>query len=137
MRPIPAVDDGPPSFVTVLVAEEAGQTVAHVNGEVDLSTCEQLRDAIGPLLRRGERVVLDLSGVGFMGSSCLTVLVQAGTTLKDTGGFLILRNPSELAGRVLSLRGLAELFDIEISHCRSPVPRVRTRRTATTEEQTG
>jgi anti-anti-sigma factor len=130
----PAVDDDPPSFVTVLVAEDVGQTVTHVNGDVDLATCEQLRDAIGPLLRRGEQIVLDLSGVGFMGSSCLTVLVQARTTLHGTGGSLILRNPSELARRLLSLTGLAEHFDIEISHSRSPSPRCRSRRTAAAEE---
>ena len=99
---------------TVVVAEESGQTVAHVTGEIDIATCERLRDAIEPHLGRGQRVVLDLSGVRFMDSSCLKVLLRAHTTLTGDGGSLILRNPSEMAKRLLSLSGLAELFDIEV-----------------------
>ena len=36
--------------VSVWVVHEDGQTVVHVRGEVDMSTCEDLRDAIEPLL---------------------------------------------------------------------------------------
>lgn len=100
--------------LAVVVTEEAGQTVAHVSGEIDIATCERLRDAIEPHLGRGQRVVLDLSGVRFMDSSCLGVLLKARTTLTADGGSLILRNPSRAATRVLSLAGVAELFDTEI-----------------------
>ena len=109
--PFPRRDRGE---FTVVVAEEAGQTVAHVTGEIDIATCERLRDAIEPHLGRGQRVVLDLSGVRFMDSSCLKVLLQAHTTLTGDGGSLILRNPSDIAQRLLSLSGLTELFDIEV-----------------------
>lgn len=115
----PVVDDDPTfpagdgGAFTVRVAEESGQTVAHVNGEIDIATCERLRDAIEPHLGPGQRVVLDLSGVRFMDSSCLRVLLQARTTLTADHGSLILRNPSDAARRVLSVTGMAELFDIE------------------------
>lgn len=98
---------------TVVVNEEGAQTVAHITGEIDIATCERLRDAIEPHLGPGQRVVLDLSGVSFMDSSCLKVLVQARTTLTADSGSLILRNPSDAARRVLTATGLAELFDIE------------------------
>lgn len=119
MSQTPVVDDDSPfprrdrGEFTVVVAEESGQTVAHVTGEIDIATCERLRDAIEPHLGRGQRVVLDLSGVRFMDSSCLRVLLQAHTTLTGDGGSLILRNPSDVAQRLLSLSGLTELFDIE------------------------
>src|SRR4029079_2854249 len=77
---------------TVVVADEGGQIVAHVTGEIDIATCERLRDAIEPHLGRGQRVVLDLSSVRFMDSSCLKVLLQAHTTLTSDGGSLMLRN---------------------------------------------
>src|SRR6476646_10317077 len=118
MSQIPLVDDDSPvasrdrGEFTVVVAEESGQTVAHVTGEIDIATCERLRDAIEPHLGRGQRVVLDLSGVRFMDSSCLRVLLQAHTTLTGDGGSLILRNPSDMATRLLSLSGLTDLFDI-------------------------
>lgn len=111
-RAASAVNDG--GDLAVVVTEEAGQTVAHVSGEIDIATCERLRDAIEPHLGRGQRVVLDLSGVRFMDSSCLGVLLKARTTLTADGGSLILRNPSRAATRVLSLAGVAELFDTEI-----------------------
>lgn len=123
MSHTPVVDDDAPESVgamtdrsvfTVEVAEEAGQVVAHVRGEIDLSTCEHLRDAIEPHLGPRQRVVLDLSGVSFMDSSCLGVLLQARTTLTADGGSLILRNPSKAARHLLSASGTAELFDAEI-----------------------
>jgi anti-anti-sigma factor len=106
-----AADESVVDF-TAVIAEEAGQTVAHIAGEIDIATCERLRDAIEPQLAPGQRVVLDLAGVRFMDSACLHVLVQARTTLTADGGSLILRNPSPVARRVLQVAGLAELFEV-------------------------
>ena len=50
-----------------------------------------------------QTIVLDLSGVEFMDSSCLKVFVQARGRLTRDGGSLILRNPSPLAHRLLTL----------------------------------
>jgi anti-anti-sigma factor len=111
----------------VVVVEEAGQIVAHVTGEIDLATCERLRDAIEPHLGRGQRVVLDLSDVRFMDSSCLKVLLHAHTTLTGDGGSLVLRNPSDFAKRVLSLSGLTDLFDIEVGQPATGVDDIRVR----------
>ena len=82
------------------VAQEEGATVIHVRGEIDIATCERLRDAIEPYLGPNQTIVLDLSGVDFMDSSSLHVLVQARGTLTADGGSLMLRNPSE-AARIL------------------------------------
>lgn len=90
------------------------ETIAFVTGEVDMATCERLRDAIEPLLGPNQRVVLDLSGVQFMDSTCLAVLLKARTKLSADGGSLILRNPSKAARTVLSAAGLTALLDIEI-----------------------
>lgn len=96
-----------------MLSEGDGQTIAVVSGEIDMATCERLRDAIEPHLGPGQRIVLDLSGVTFMDSACLSVLVQARGTLSADGGSLILRNPSHAARRVLSLSGIDRLFDTE------------------------
>lgn len=109
-----AVDAPVESAFMVEVTEEAGQVIAYVRGETDLATCERLRDAIEPHLGPRQRIVLDLSGVSFMDSSCLGVLLQARTTLTADGGSLILRNPSRVARRLLSASGTADLFEAEI-----------------------
>jgi anti-anti-sigma factor len=71
-----------------------------------MQTAGRLRDAIEPHMSPAQTIVLDLSGVEFMDSSCLAVLVQARGTLTADGGSLILRNPSEVAHRLLSLAGI-------------------------------
>jgi anti-anti-sigma factor len=53
-----------------------------------------------------QRIILDLSGVEVMDSSCVTVLVQARGSLTADGGSLILRNPSIIARRLLSIAGI-------------------------------
>ena len=100
--------------LAVVVDDDGPEVVAHVSGEIDMATCGRLRDAITPHLGPGQRVVLDLSGVTFMDSSCLDVLEQARTTMTEDGGSLVLRNPSRVAHRLLSVAGLTNLFEIEI-----------------------
>ena len=91
------------------VAQEGNATVIHVRGEIDIATCEQLRDAIEPHLGPAQTIVWDLSGVTFMDSSCLKVLVQARGRLTPDAGSLVLRNPSDAARRLLTA-GRAEFL---------------------------
>jgi len=95
------------------VAREGDATVIHVKGEIDLATCERLRDAIEPHLGPAQTVVLDLSAVVFMDSSCLAVLVQARGRLTSDGGSLVLRNPSDAARRLLTLTQAEDLIEAD------------------------
>ena len=95
------------------VAFEGDATVIHVRGEIDVATCERLRDAIEPHLGPQQMLILDLSGVEFMDSACLKVLVQARGTLTADGGSLFLRNPSLAAHRVLTVTGLVDLLQTD------------------------
>jgi anti-anti-sigma factor len=81
-------------------------TVIYLRGEIDMSTAERLRDAIEPHMGPQQSIVLDLSGVDFMDSSCVAVLVQARGKLTEDGGSLVLRNPSTIAHRMLSITGV-------------------------------
>jgi anti-sigma B factor antagonist len=100
------------------VAQVDGATVIHVRGEIDMATCERLRDALEPHLGPKQTIVLDLSGVQFMDSSCLHVLERARGTLTADGGSLILRNPSEAARRLLTAAGAERLLDEDASQGR-------------------
>ena len=88
-----------------------GQVIIHVGGEIDIATCERLRDAIEPHLGPQQTMVLDLSEVEFMDSSCLGVLEQARGALTADGGSLVLRNPSEAARLLLTAAGAQDLLD--------------------------
>jgi anti-anti-sigma factor len=95
------------------VARVGGATVIHVRGEIDMATCERLRDAIEPHLGPNQTIILDLSGVQFMGSACLHVLERARGELTADGGSLILRNPSGAARRLLTAAQAEDLLQVD------------------------
>ena len=99
-----------PNFSTEVETLE-GATLIRVRGEIDIATCERLRDAIESHLGPEQKIVLDFAGVEFMDSSCLNVLVQARGALTADGGSLVLRNPSPLARRLLEIAALQDLLD--------------------------
>ena len=101
-----------PTFSTTVERLDS-EIVVYVSGEVDMATCGELRDAIEPFLGPGQTIVLDLSNVTFMDSSCLGVLVQARGQLTADGGSLMLRNPSSAARRILTLANVEDLLDAE------------------------
>jgi len=88
-------------------------TVIHVRGEIDMATAGRLRDVIEPHMGPEQTIILDLSEVEFMDSSCLNVLLQARGQLTENGGSLILRNPSRAAHRVLTIGGATDLLEAD------------------------
>ena len=103
------MDDG---FSTT-VTRDGDAILISVTGEIDTATCERLRDAIEPHLGPQQTIILDLSGVEFMDSSSLNVLVQARGTLTADGGSLFLRNPSVAAHRLVTINGLEDLLQTD------------------------
>lgn len=103
------MDDGFSTSVT----RDGDAVLICVTGEIDVATCERLRDAIEPHLGPRQTIILDLSGVEFMDSSSLSVLVQARGTLTADGGSLFLRNPSVAAHRLVTIAGLEDLLSTD------------------------
>jgi anti-sigma B factor antagonist len=112
---LPGVDN----FSTTVVRAD-GATVIYVQGEIDMATAERLRDAIEPHMGPEQTIVLDLSGVEFMDSSCIKVLVHARGGLTEDGGSLILRNPSSVAHRLLTLVGLEDILAVDADEHPNP-----------------
>jgi anti-sigma B factor antagonist len=98
---------------SIEAAQDGDATVIHVRGEIDIATCERLRDAIEPHLGPQQTIILDLSGVAFMDSSSLPVLLHARSTLTADGGSLVLRNPSVAARRLLTIAGVQHLLQAD------------------------
>ena len=100
--------------LSVEVAQFEGEVVIALSGEADLAAIEQLRDAIEPHVAPQQTIALDLSGLTFLDSSFLNVLVRARGELRERGGKLLLRNPSDVALRVLTMTDLTDLVDTEV-----------------------
>lgn len=86
-------------------------TMLRVAGEVDLSSAPQLRDAALRALRQGEGpLCLDLSGVTFLDSTGLHVLIATRRRAQLEGRQLILGDCSRPVERVLQITATATLF---------------------------
>jgi anti-anti-sigma factor len=98
-----------------LGVEHDGQgAVVTVNGELEFGTAAILRTTLLELAQEGcERVVLDISGLEFIDSTGVSLLVQAKQRLESQGHQFVLRAPAHRVLRVLEIAGLAELFTIE------------------------
>jgi anti-sigma B factor antagonist len=94
-------------------AELRGSTLeVRVRGELDLSTAPRLTDALSDAAKSdAETTVLDLSGVTFIDSSALRVLVVGGRALADAGRVLQIGPRSEMVARVLAMTSLDKHSD--------------------------
>ncbi|MGH2530000.1 MAG: STAS domain-containing protein [Actinomycetota bacterium] len=104
-------------MVTVDLALESrnenGWDVLQVRGEVDLYTSPQLRDGITELLDQGaNRIVIDLSGIEFMDSTGLGVLVVGLKRAKERNGEFALVCREGSVQKILSITGLDRVFSI-------------------------
>ena len=96
----------------VLVEREANRTVVSLRGEHDIATLAELSEAMarGIALDHAD-VVVDLSGVEFMGAATATVIVRARDFLRTRSRGLTVRSPSRCAQRLLDVCGLSGLVE--------------------------
>ena len=92
--------------------EPDGSIVVSVHGEADIESAPALQSALAEAASRASLIVLDLSGLEFIDSSGLSVLVQEQLRATQEDRSLILRNPTEQTLRVFSIAGLASRFTI-------------------------
>jgi anti-anti-sigma factor len=87
--------------------------VLRVGGEVDLGTAGQLSDAAVVAMQEiGPNIVLDLSGVGFMDSTGLKVLLAVHKRAQLAGGRLVLACAPRPVTRVVTITGLDQTFAV-------------------------
>lgn len=98
--------------LTVTRDERDTATVLVVSGEVDVHTAQRLRDEVKASEARDVPLVVDLSGVPFMDSTGLGVLVGALARSRETGHRLVLCAVPSRTRRLLSLTGLDGEFDL-------------------------
>ena len=84
-----------------------------ISGEVDAHSAEPFGAALAGVDPSAPTVTVDMSGVTFMDSSGLRVLVEAQQRAEAGGPKLVLRAPSRQIVRLLDLAGLTETFQID------------------------
>ncbi len=81
-----------------------------VSGEIDAHTAPQIAEAIAS--SELERLVVDLSGVEFVDSSGLRVLIEAHQNLAAASRSMVLANPSPVVRRLFDIAGVEHYLDI-------------------------
>jgi anti-sigma B factor antagonist len=83
-----------------------------VEGELDLYTAPDVRDALASLPPESRHVLVDLSQLSFLDSAGLGMLLSAARRLRARGGTMMLLVDDSRILRVLEVTGLAGDFDI-------------------------
>ena len=90
--------------------------VVAAGGEFDLHTVDRLHDKLADVIESGgRRILVDLTGVSFMDSTALGVLVGAAKTLRSSRGQLVLVADDPRVTRVIEITGLQRVLRVEPS----------------------
>ena len=95
--------------------ERDSGVVVRLAGELDLYNAHLVRkELIGAAERGPERLIVELSGVTFIDSTALGVLIEARTLLENRRGFLLV-GPGLETRRALEISGLDRHFAVHDS----------------------
>jgi anti-anti-sigma factor len=103
------LDPADQAVTVASVREEDGTPVVYLSGELDLTSAGQFSAAIDAALgRHPGRLILDASGLTFMDSSGIVLLVSATQRVHEVQ----VRDPSPVVRRLIELTGLSEVLRI-------------------------
>jgi anti-anti-sigma factor len=101
-----------PDSFSVRVEDTGDTVVLSVAGEVDMATAPALEESIKEALERApEMLVVDLSGVGFLASAGMSVLISGNQQAGDRTRFRLVAVGSATL-RPMELTGIAAEFSI-------------------------
>lgn len=92
-----------------------GWTVWSVNGRIDMVTAEKAYATGEDIVNRNEKTVLDMSGMDYLSSAGLRVLLRLNKLAKKSGKEFTLCGPSGIVKSVLEDSGMDALFTIYAS----------------------
>ena len=105
--------DGSAPEKSIAGADADSKATVRVKGELDCHTAPQLRSALLSLIEDGARhVTLDLSGVRFVDSTGLSVLVGGTKRLRDRGGRMVVASPTRATRRLFEVTGLDTVLEV-------------------------
>jgi anti-anti-sigma factor len=90
------------------------ENVAHVrlSGEVDLAAVEAIETTLRPLEEGYRTLILDLSGVTFLDSTCMRAIVSADARARKNGVELKIVRGTERVQKILYLAGLDKILPL-------------------------
>ena len=100
------------SELRVTTASHGDSVVVAVSGELDLISSKPFDECLSQARAQSDKLILDLSGVEFIDTTCLSVIVRCWTELTQAGGSLVLVGPRYDYARALWITGVAQLLPL-------------------------
>jgi anti-anti-sigma factor len=105
-----------PGGLTISCVFHDGTASVTLEGELDLASATQMEERLIAAEDRGPtRMVIDLSGLAFIDSTGLRVLLQADTRAREQGYELVLRPGEASIQRVFEVTGALDILRFETS----------------------
>jgi anti-sigma B factor antagonist len=112
-RPAEGIEVIPVAALNTSASAGADGPVVALSGEADATTAAELRETLAMQLDTGARLVtVDASGLSFLDSASLRVLILAARALRGRHGRLVFARPQPLVARLLEITGADRLLDV-------------------------
>jgi anti-anti-sigma factor len=99
--------------VLISDASRRDVTVVRVDGRIDSTSSDELERHLAALLQRGEkRLILDLSGVDYMASAGLRVLLTTAKRSTALEARFVLAGPNDFIRQILTMTGFLSCFGV-------------------------
>ena len=96
------------------VEEIDGKYVATLEGEMDTAAAMEAEDVLKPLYQSdGKDVVIDCTGLEYIASSGLRILLSILKSAKATGSKVVMRGVNDDIKNVFKLTGFINIFEFE------------------------
>jgi anti-sigma B factor antagonist len=103
-------DDRAAQIVIDTVVDSTGVPIVTLSGELDSSNADSLEPTLASITaRHPERLIFDLSGLRFIDSAGIALLIGAASKVDAVH----LRNPSPIVRRVVEITGLSDVLRTE------------------------
>jgi anti-sigma B factor antagonist len=99
--------------VATVESDSEPYTLVELTGEADVTNSDALREVLDAEVAKQPRtMIIDLSGLRFMDSSALHVILRANRMTDRQGGVLALASPREPVAKMLRLTAADQLIPV-------------------------
>lgn len=99
--------------VATVESDSEPYTLVELTGEADVTNSDALREVLdAEVAKQPGTMIIDLSGLRFMDSSALHVILRANRVMDRQGGVLALASPREPVAKMLRLTAADQLIPV-------------------------
>ena len=97
--------------MTINVERDFGLVTLEITGRLDTTTAPNLESAINELLEDTKELVFDMSGVEYISSAGIRVLLGAHKKMNSNQGAIRIEKANDIVREVFEMTGLLEMLE--------------------------